>query len=150
MESRKDIQMKPLRTCGSNARLPHVNHLHFPFRYNRQPSRPGWRDVRLQAFVVICGHRYSMTRSPYQWLRSGLHVPQLAKRHTIDRFHNSQNAPVPYPTMLHSEQKCAHFCSEWSIVGYETGAFWDLLIWSIVTTSATSRDPSCDITAIEL
>ena len=21
---------------------------------------------------------------------------------------------------------CVHFCSEWSIVGYETGAFWDL------------------------
>ena len=24
--------------------------------------------------------------------------------------------------MHHSEQKCAHFCSEWCIVGYETGA----------------------------
>ena len=23
----------------------------------------------------------------------------------------SQNAPVPYPTMLHSEQKRTHFCS---------------------------------------
>ena len=33
--------------------------------------------------------------------------------------------PVPYPTMLHSEQKCAHFCSEWSIMGYGP-AFWDL------------------------
>ena len=35
---------------------------------------------------------------------------------------------VPHPTMLHSEQKCAHFCSEteWSIVGCGTGAFWDL------------------------
>ena len=29
-----------------------------------------------------------------------------------DLIHKSQNAPVPYPTMLHSEQKCAHFCSE--------------------------------------
>ena len=44
----------------------------------------------------------------------------------------SQNAPVPYPRMLHSEQKCAHFCSEWSILGYGTGAFWDLWNWSIV------------------
>ena len=49
----------------------------------------------------------------------------------IDLIHKSQNAPVPYPTMLNSEQKCAHFCSEWSIVGYGTGAFWDLLNWSI-------------------
>ena len=45
----------------------------------------------------------------------------LGKR---DQFHKSQNAPVPYPTMLHSEQKCAHFCSEWSIVGYGNGTFW--------------------------
>ena len=51
----------------------------------------------------------------------------------IDLFHKSQNAPVPYPTMLHSEQKCAHFCSEWSIVGYGRGAFWDLRNWSITT-----------------
>ena len=35
-------------------------------------------------------------------------------------------------TMLHSEQKCAHFCSEWSIVGYGKGACWDLKIRSIV------------------
>ena len=27
--------------------------------------------------------------------------------------------------------KYAHFCSDWSIVGYETGAFWDLWNWSI-------------------
>ena len=37
---------------------------------------------------------------------------------------------LSYPTMLHSEQKCAHFCSEWSIVGYGRGAFWDLWIRS--------------------
>ena len=49
----------------------------------------------------------------------------------IDLIHKSQNAPVPYPTMLYSEQKCAHFCSEWSIVGYGIGAFWDLWKWSI-------------------
>ena len=38
----------------------------------------------------------------------------------------SHNAPVPHPTVHHSEQKCAHFCSEWCIVGYGTGALWDL------------------------
>ena len=27
--------------------------------------------------------------------------------------------------------ECAHLCSEWSIVGYRTGAFWDLLNWFI-------------------
>ena len=49
----------------------------------------------------------------------------------IDLIHKSQNSPVPYPPILHSEQKCAHFCSEWSIVGYGTGVFWDLWNWSI-------------------
>ena len=46
----------------------------------------------------------------------------------MDQFHKSHNAPVPYPTMHHSEQKCAHFCSEWCIVGYGTGALWDFWI----------------------
>ena len=49
----------------------------------------------------------------------------------VELIHKSQNAPVPYPIMFHSEQKCAHFCSEWSIVGYGTGALWDLWDWSI-------------------
>ena len=40
-------------------------------------------------------------------------------------------SPVPYPTIHHSEQKCAHFCSEWCIVGYETSALWGLWDWSI-------------------
>ena len=33
--------------------------------------------------------------------------------------------------MIHSEQKCANFCSEWSILGNGTGACWDLGIRSI-------------------
>ena len=52
-------------------------------------------------------------------------------RPPIDLIHKSQNAPVPYATTLHSKQRCAHFCSEWSIVGYGTGAFWDLWNWFI-------------------
>ena len=58
----------------------------------------------------------------------------------IDRFHKSQNVPVPYPAMLHSEQKCAHFCSEWSIVGYGTGAFWDLWIRLIGSSQVQVMD----------
>ena len=49
----------------------------------------------------------------------------------IDPIHKSQNALVPYPTIHHSEQKCVHFCSEWCIVGYGTGALWDLRNWAI-------------------
>ena len=49
----------------------------------------------------------------------------------IDYSHKSHNAPIPYPTTHHSEQKCAHFCSEWCIVGYGTGALWGLWDWYI-------------------
>ena len=62
-------------------------------------------------------------------MRICINQPQRVKgRFTggIDQFHKFNNAPVPYPAMFHSEQKCAFFCSEWSIVGYGTGAFWDL------------------------
>ena len=50
-----------------------------------------------------------------------------------NQFHKSQNAPVPYPIMHHSEQKCAHFCSEWNIMRFGTGVCWDLWIRSIST-----------------
>ena len=37
--------------------------------------------------------------------------------HRIDLIYKFQNVPLLYPTMLHSEQKCVYFCSEWSNVG---------------------------------
>ena len=37
-------------------------------------------------------------------------------------IYKSQNAPGPYPTIHHSEQKCAHFCSELCTVGYRANA----------------------------
>ena len=65
------------------------------------------------------------------WHENTFHIPgTLWIVVRIEQFHKSHNAPVPYPTMLHSEQKCAHFCSEWGIVWYGTGAFWDLWIRS--------------------
>ena len=57
---------------------------------------------------------------------------------TIDIIHKCYNAPDSHPSILHSEQKCVHFCSEWSIVGYRTGAFWDLWNWSIVLITIIS------------
>ena len=44
----------------------------------------------------------------------------------IYQSHKPHNAPVTHPATHHSEQKCAHFCSEWYILGYESGALWDL------------------------
>ena len=59
------------------------------------------------------------------------HVSKARHSNRKDQFYKSRNVNVPYPTMLHSEQKCAHFCSKWRIVGYGRSAFWDLWIRSI-------------------
>ena len=101
------------------------------------PQVPQWNPY----CVVLCNLQYStwlqwlgfqQYASSKQWQgRLGqsqhrlLHSHNLmAVRHGLYRsvYHKSQNAPVPHPTMLHSvsEQKCAHFCSEWSIVGCGT------------------------------
>ena len=65
----------------------------------------------------------------------------------IDQTHNLQNAPVPYLTMHHSKQKCAHFCSEWCIVVYGSHALWDLWDWSIQTLTTTNRIKACSSSA---
>ena len=49
----------------------------------------------------------------------------------IDLISKSHNSPIPYVTVYHSEQRYAHFCSEWCIVVYGTGALWDLWDWFI-------------------
>ena len=48
----------------------------------------------------------------------------------MNKSNLSHSAPVLYPTTHHSEQKYAHFCSEWCILVYRTGAFWYLWEWS--------------------
>ena len=66
-----------------------------------------------------------------------LHDPPVTD--IIDLIHKIHNAPVPYPTIYHSEQKCSYFCSEWRIVGYGTGALWHLWDWSIYVKFGTLR-----------
>ena len=44
-------------------------------------------------------------------IRPNSHIPQCT---------------VPHSTLHISEQKCAHFCSGWCIVGCRTGTLWDL------------------------
>ena len=51
-------------------------------------------------------------------------------------IYKSHKAPLLYPIIHHSEQKYAHFCSEWYIVGYGTSALWDLWDWSIISSFA--------------
>ena len=60
----------------------------------------------------------------------------------IDQSHNSHNALVPYPTIQHSEQKCAHFCSESCIVRYGTASdsLWHLWIVFVELALLSSHD----------
>ena len=86
--------------------------------------------------IWICYHKYTDVRhcnvlvsyimDYIKWLtfcrghfQMYLHLLKFISEGPIDQFHKSHNPPVPYPTMLHSEQKCAHFCSE-------CGTLWDM------------------------
>ena len=92
----------------------------------------------LQLLMAWC-HQATSCYLSQCWLRSvplyGINRPQWVnmanhclQSHSwrIDQSHKSHTAPVPYPTMLNSEQKCEHFCSEWCIVGYGTDACWGM------------------------
>ena len=77
------------------------------------------RDV-----VILVLTEYLTHCSPVaQWISHNL--GHISSGTHIDQIHKSHNAPVPYPTMHHSEQKCADFCTEWCIGGYGTGVLWD-------------------------
>ena len=56
---------------------------------------------------------------------------------SLDQSHKSHDAPVQCPTMHCSEQKCAHFCTEWCIEGSGISALWDLWIWSTAPLEIT-------------
>ena len=97
---------------------------------NVTPFLTHWSYVFLA--LSHCYHVWDNDSSLVEIFQRKCNEPWIwQNNHKLDLIHKSQNAPVPYPTMQHSEQKCAHFCSECCIVGYGTGAFWDLWDWSI-------------------
>ena len=57
----------------------------------------------------------------------------------IEHIRKSNIAPVPFPTMYHSEPKYAYFWSELCVVGYEKGAVCDLFLLSYTLRSHSSR-----------
>ena len=67
-----------------------------------------------------------------------------ASGHGVSRpIPQTHGAPVPNPTIRHSERKCAHFSSE-CIVGYGTGALLDMWILSIdQKQNNTQHDQAC-------
>ena len=62
----------------------------------------------------------------------------------IDPFYKFHNVSDIYPTMHHfvpeKLQTCAHFCNKWCVVGYGTGALWDLCDRSIVHRCARASN----------
>ena len=52
---------------------------------------------------------------------------------------NGLHSQIPECTCSISHNALFRTCSEWSIVGYGTGAFWDLWNWSIVWTTFPSK-----------
>ena len=102
------------------------------------PSHSLWRHRNVKWYLPVPGGPTKASNVFFIHIHQSSRTDFLSTREinqqdmgTIDLVHKSQNAPVPYPATLHSEQKCVHFCSEWSIVGYATGAFWDLWNWSV-------------------
>ena len=57
------------------------------------------------------------------------------KVHKWYQSHKSHNAPVPYPTIHHFGTEMCILMFQWCIVGYGTGALWDLWDWSIWMSS---------------
>ena len=71
----------------------------------------------------------------YVWCvyaNSCYNVPCYDDRTRVDLIRKSHTAPSPYHKIHHSEQKCAHFCSEWCIMWYWTGVLSDLCGRSVV------------------
>ena len=71
----------------------------------------------------------------------------------IDLLHKSHNAPVPYPTMHHFvTETCTHVhlsVTKWCIVGYLSGALWDLWDASIVMQAHEVKADALDIDLIQ-
>ena len=72
----------------------------------------------------------------------------LSIRLWIDLIHNPTMHLLHIP-QCHSEQKCAHFCSEWCIVWYGTGVLWDLWEWFIKAKNIYISRCNSTIYAIE-
>ena len=74
------------------------------------------KDRYREHFPLNCSE-VNATRPPRWSINIGwLGHNELKYGWCISKFHN---VPIFFPTMHHSEQKCAHLCSEWWIVGYE-------------------------------
>ena len=83
-------------------------------------------------FVVRQSHSETQTTNCCPYLQIVYHAPTWSRCNGkecilwMNKFHTSSvECTSSISPMIHSEKKCAHFCCEWSIVGYGTGVFWN-------------------------
>ena len=113
--------------------------VYFDFCLNKRlckQSRRRWFETLSRSLWRHCngGYVVSFFRNHviiHQYPSGLLHWYLGSVGGVIGQSHKSHNAPVPYLTMQHSEQKCAHFCSEcccgiWDmrIVEFVNLAYW--------------------------
>ena len=90
--------------------------------------------LRLWCLCHISSQSSQSTWYSWHWshIQRGGQLPQMSHISSgIDQSHKSHTAPVPYPTMHPSEQKCTHFCSEWRIVGMRQVHIGDLILFDL-------------------
>ena len=96
-------------------------------RWFETPSCSLWRHCN-GIYRTLGQHLFLYAR--FFWSINGAELP-LANR-PISQIPESSSS---ISTMFHSQQQCAHFGSEWIIVGYGIGAFMDLWNRSIVSNT---------------
>ena len=108
---------------------------------------------------VLVFSLWSASTTCYQILRGSRITTGKFLTMTIDQSQKYHSAPVPYSAMHHSEQECAHHCSDWCIVGCGTNVLWDLWDWSIegatyisssITEPFSCTHPSYNATCISV
>ena len=113
----------------SEQKKNHCNHIYF--FHSRKILRSSFINHTYIFISISIIHVYILSLLLTSWHTSlrynwpNLHIPEC----TCSISHNA-----PFRTEM-----CA-FCSEWSIVGYGAGAFWDLWDWSITSVVATLCD----------
>ena len=103
--SKKTSKLRVTGLCEGNSSV--TNEFPTQRTSNTENVSIWWRHHEMSRSARFCFNFHDQCRS-YEYS-------------PINLIHKYHNAPVPYPAMPQSEQKCAHFCFEWCIMGCGTG-----------------------------
>ena len=99
-------------------------------------STPEQRTPPKQSFRLWWGAADQCTINVTWYLHPCYDIgnPELYGRLAItgtDQSHKSNDPPVTYATIYRSDQKCAHFCSDWCVVGKVHCGICELVLFSL-------------------